>query len=190
MAPRVIDSGANDHELVARYRQGDREAFRHLVISYQKPIYNAAFRVVGSQQDADDVTQSVFLRIVERIDDYDPRYKFFSWIYRIAVNEAIDVVRRGRREDPLEDDDEFEADGAAGPEERVQSRQVGDRVQRALMRLKMDDRIVITLRHFSECSYQDISEVLGVDEKTVKSRLFEARQRLATQLQDLRGVLT
>jgi RNA polymerase sigma-70 factor (ECF subfamily) len=189
MVSRVIDSGANDQELVGRYRRGDREAFRHLVINYQKPIYNAAFRVVGSEQDADDVTQAVFLRIVERIDDYDPRYKFFSWIYRIAVNEAIDVVRR-RREDPLEDDDEFEADGAAGPEERAQSRQVGDRVQRALMRLKMDDRIVITLRHFSECSYQDISEVLGVDEKTVKSRLFEARQRLAMQLQDLRGVLS
>jgi RNA polymerase sigma-70 factor (ECF subfamily) len=189
MAPRVIEPGAADHELVQRYRQGDREAFRHLVINYQKPIYNAAFRVVGRAQDADDVTQAVFLRIVERIDDYDSKFKFFSWIYRIAVNEAIDLLRRNRREDPLDEDSDFEADGSAGPEDRLQARELGDRVQRALMQLKMDDRIVITLRHFSECSYRDISEVLGVDEKTVKSRLFEARQRMAVQLQDLRGVL-
>ena len=83
-----------DKLLVERYRNGDREAFTELVIRYQRPIYNAAFWVLRRAEDASDVTQIVFLRVAERLDDYDARYKFFSWIYRIAVNESLNMLRR------------------------------------------------------------------------------------------------
>ena len=187
MASSVIEPEEPDAALLARFRRGDQTAFTALVARYQKPVFNAAFRVVGNATDAADVTQDVFLRVVERLDDYDHRFKFFSWIYRIAVNEAIDLLRRTSREEPLDDDDEAGGlvDGH-GPEQHFQARQLGDRVQRALMAMKTDHRIVLTLRHFSELSYQEISAVLAIDEKTVKSRLFEARQRMAAQLADLK----
>ena len=188
MPSPVIDSSEQDQALLVRFREGDRGAFATLVNRYQKPIFNAAYRVLGNAHDASDITQEVFLKILERLDGYDVRYKFFSWIYRIAINESIDLLRRTGREDPLDEDAEFAAPESDGPESALESSQLGRRVQRALMGMKMDDRVILTLRHFSECSYRDIAEVLAIDEKTVKSRLFEARQRLAEQLKDLREV--
>ncbi|HEY8048213.1 MAG TPA: sigma-70 family RNA polymerase sigma factor [Ramlibacter sp.] len=187
MGSRVIHSDEEDARLVQAYRRGDPQAFGQLVVRYQKPVYNAAYRLLGTAEDASDVTQSVFLRIVERLDDYDPQYRLFSWIYRIAVNESIDVLRRSGREEPLDDDPDFESPGA-DPQSQYESRNAAQRVQRALMAMKVEDRTVLTLRHFAECSYGEIATILELDEKTVKSRLFEARRRLAGTLEDLRGV--
>jgi RNA polymerase sigma-70 factor (ECF subfamily) len=190
MPSRVIDSEEPDGDLLARFRAGDRESFAILVKRYQKPVYNAAFRVLGRAQEASDVCQQVFLRIVERQDDYDPRYKFFSWMYRIAVNEAIDAARRLRHEEPFEDDgDRDRGADDNDPERRYESGQAGQRVQAALMALSVDHRAVLVLRHYSECSYDEIGRILAIDDRTVKSRLYEARQRLAQELQDMRGVV-
>jgi RNA polymerase sigma-70 factor (ECF subfamily) len=188
MSSPVIDTEEDDAQLLARYRAGDNDAFGRLVVRYQKPIYNAAWRLLGKREDASEVTQSVFLKIVERLDDYDPRYRFFSWIYRIAVNESIDVLRRNGREDPLDDHTDFPAPQFEEPESAFEAGNVSARVQRALIAMKTDDRVVITLRHFAECDYAEMAAIIGIDEKTVKSRLFEARRRLAHQLADLRGV--
>jgi RNA polymerase sigma-70 factor (ECF subfamily) len=188
-SPVFAQDEDDDARLLARYRGGDRDAFGELVARYQKPIYNAAYRLLGTREDASDVAQSVFLRIVERLDDYDPKYRFFSWIYRIAVNESIDVLRRTRREDPLDEETDYPAPNSAEPHAAYEAGKVALRIQRALMAMKTDDRVVITLRHFSECGYAEMAAIIGVDEKTVKSRLFEARRRLAGQLEDLRGVM-
>jgi DNA-directed RNA polymerase specialized sigma24 family protein len=82
----VLVGDDSDLTLLQRYRAGDSAAFRQLVVRYERPIYNAAFWVLRSAEDARDVAQIVFMRVAERADEYDPRYKFFSWIYRIAVN--------------------------------------------------------------------------------------------------------
>jgi RNA polymerase sigma-70 factor (ECF subfamily) len=175
----------NDESLVERCRSGDSAAFEALVVRYQRPIYNAAFRVLGNAEDASDITQAVFLKVAERLDDFDPQYRFFSWIYRIALNESFDVLRRQGREEPLDDDWDPPGPDHLDPERAVSDAQVSSRVQAALMSLRMDDRAVLTLRHFSECSYREIGVILDIDEKTVKSRLFEARQRLKDLLKDL-----
>jgi RNA polymerase sigma-70 factor, ECF subfamily len=164
--------------LLERIRGGDRAAFRVLVDRYHKPLYNAAYRILGNEADAQDITQVVFMRVAEHLGDYDPSYKFFSWIYRIAVNEALNVLRRSRHDEPLDDDVEFEGPESFGPERRLSDMQLALQVQSALMRMKPADRAVLTLRHFSEFSYGEIADILGLDEKTVKSRLFEARSRL------------
>jgi RNA polymerase sigma-70 factor (ECF subfamily) len=176
----------NDTGLVERLRTGEAEAFVALIRTYQRPLYNAAYRVLGNADDATDVVQAVFLKVVERLDGYDAQYKLFSWLYRITVNEAVDVLRRRQREEPLEEDFDQAGPDHATPEAQLGASQRADLVQRALMSLKADDRIVITLRHFSELSYEEIAVVLDVSEKTVKSRIYEARQRLAGKLGELR----
>jgi len=175
-----------DLALLERYRRGDRDAFSELVVRYQRPLYNAAFWVLRSAEDAADITQVVFLKVAEQLDDYDPQYKFFSWIYRIAVNESLNLLRRNRREEPLAED--FDLPGSEGddPESQLGSAQLTRRIQTAVMNMATNDRIVLSLRHFSECSYQEIGQMLDIDEKTVKSRLFDARRRLRDLLQDLR----
>ncbi len=184
--PGVLVGSDDDAQLLQRFRNGDREAFTELVIRYQKPIYNAAFWILRKAEDASDVTQSVFLKVVERLDDYDPQYKFFSWIYRIAVNESLNLQRRKGHEDELDDDAEFEGPQSATPEHRLNQVERSRRLQDALMHMSTTDRTVLTMRHFSECSYLEIAQVLEIDEKTVKSRLFDARKRLGALLGDLK----
>lgn len=180
----------NDLALVQDCRRGDKAAFAVLVRRYSRPVYNAAFRVLGNEDDAADTTQSVFLKVHEKLDDYDPRYRFFSWVYRIAMNESIDLLRRNGRQEAMDEDAEYPGDERADPESQLGHAQVAQRIQSALMRMKADDRVVIALRHFSECSYREIAEILELDEKTVKSRLYEARGRLRTMLKDLKDTVT
>jgi RNA polymerase sigma-70 factor, ECF subfamily len=185
-AARVLGDEDPDELLVERCLEGDREAFATLVRRYQRPIFHAAYRVLGREEDAADVTQVVFLKMVEKLRDFDPRYRFFSWIYRIGINEALNVLRRNGRDQPLDEDDEQEGPASAGPEWQAAEAESSRHIQRALMRMKPADRAVITLRHFSDCSYEEIAQVLEIDVKTVKSRLFEARARMRGLLEDLR----
>ena len=177
----------SDQALLERYRNGDRAAFTELVVRYQRPLYNAAFWVLRSADDANDITQIVFLKVAEQLDEYDPRYKFFSWIYRIAVNESLNLLRRNGHEEPL--DDEVDVAGPEGddPERHASDAELSARIRSVVMGMATNDRTVLMLRHFSELSYLEIGQILDLDEKTVKSRLFEARQRLRSLLPDLRG---
>jgi RNA polymerase sigma-70 factor (ECF subfamily) len=170
----------SDGLLVERCRNGDRRAFEALVDRYQKPVFNAALRMLRSHEDARDVAQTVFLKVYEHLGDYDPTYRFYSWIYRIALNESINVLDRRRRLEPISGD---EIDERLGAEDEAASEQSAQRVQRALMTIKPEYRAVIVLKHFLELSYEDIGQVLQLPEKTVKSRLFTARQLLKDALQ-------
>ena len=183
--PRVIVDDDADVALVERCRHGDWTAFTELVVRYQRPIYNAAYWVLHKPEDANDITQVVFLKVAERLDEYDPRFKFFSWIYRIAVNESLNLLRRNGRDESLDDDADFAAPESADPERQASDAEVAARIRAALMKMTSKDRLVLTLRHFSECSYDEIGEILELDSKTVKSRLFEARRRLRELLGDL-----
>jgi len=174
----------DDRLLVERYLTGDREAFTTLVVRYQRAVYNAAFWILRKHEDANDISQTVFLKVAERAGDYDPRYKFFSWIYRIAVNESLNLQRRHRHEEALDDDIDVAGEERAGPERQASAAELSRDLRRAMMSLPTNDRLVLTLRHFSECSYEDMALILEIDEKTVKSRLFEARRRLRGLLPD------
>lgn len=176
-----------DLALVERCVNGDREAFTELVIRYQRPVYNAALWILRKPEDASDVAQMVFLKVAEQLDDFDSRHRFFSWIYRIAVNESLNLLRRNGREEALDDEIELPAADSANPEWRVGESQQAERIRRTLLTMSTNDRMVLMLRHFGELSYEEIAQVLGVDQKTVKSRLFEARLRLRDLLKDLRA---
>jgi RNA polymerase sigma-70 factor, ECF subfamily len=185
-SPRVIVDNDVDQALVERFRKGDREAFTELVVRYQRPIYNAAFWILRSADDARDIAQAVFLKVAEHLDEYDSQRRFFSWIYRIAVNESLNLLRRNGHEEALDEDIDLPESDSANPETRARAAERTRDIERALLSMSPADRTVLVLRHFSECSYQEIAQILDIDEKTVKSRLFEARNRLRNLLQDYR----
>jgi RNA polymerase sigma-70 factor (ECF subfamily) len=167
-----------DEALVARCLRGEVEAFEPLVSRYQRVLYNAAYRLLGDREEARDAAQAALVKASEKLSSFNPSYRFFSWIYRIVVNEALNVRER-RKPSAL-----LDADPSAGPgiEEALAARERRDSVQAALLRLSGEDREVIVLRHFAEQSYAEIGETLGLPEKTVKSRLHEARRRLGRML--------
>jgi len=176
----------DDITLVQGCLDGDDQAFGVLVLRYQGPVFNAILRMVRDRDDATDLTQSAFLKAHRELARFDDRHKFFSWIYRIAINESLNLLRRNKREEPLDDDAELPGSERNNPESRFGAAEVSRLIRSAMMRMPTKDRVVLSLRHFSECSYQEIGQILDLDEKTVKSRLFEARHRLRDMLKDLR----
>jgi RNA polymerase sigma-70 factor (ECF subfamily) len=169
----------DDATLVRRCRDGDRAAFERLVVRYQKPVFNAALRLLRDPEDARDVAQTTFLKVFEHIADYNPSFKFYSWIYRIAINESLNAL--GSRKS-CEGFNDQEADAAPGPDRQLEGQQTGRAIEEALMRIKPELRTVIVLRHFMHLSYQDMGDILLLPEKTVKSRLYTARQLLRDHL--------
>lgn len=166
--------------LLTNCQQGDRRALETLVRQYQRPVYNAAYRMLGNADEAADVTQTTFLKALENLDSYDKKYRFFSWIYRIALNESIDRLKQGTRLEAYIDS--AAADRERPPDQTARS-ELADHVQAALMEMTEDLRSVLVMRYFGECSYQEIGEILDVPGKTVKSRLFSARQQLKARLE-------
>jgi len=167
-----------DRALVERCLAHHQDAAGALVDRYQQRLFNVALRMLGNVQDAEDVTQTVFFNVFHRLRTYDPKYRFFSWVYRMTVNESLNLLKRRKRTDPLEDDFDVPAPGAAADG----AAEAEDRVGRALASLKPDDRAVVVLKHFVSFSYQEIAEVLEIPVQTVKSRLFTARERLRLAL--------
>ena len=169
----------DDKELMERCLKGDRRAFETLLVRYEKPVYNAAYRMLHNSDDARDVTQTVFLKVYENLDQYNPAHRFFSWVYRIALNESINWLKKSNRQEALDYETEDQGDG---PEAMANDQQLGEGMEAALMRISSDYRAVIILKHVLGCSYIEISEVLDIPEKKVKSRLYTARQLLQERL--------
>jgi RNA polymerase sigma-70 factor, ECF subfamily len=167
-----------DSLLVAQCLAGDTASFRPLVERYQRVLFSVALRMLGDREDAADATQTAFLRAYEKLASYDRCNKFFSWLYRILVNECLNV-RRGQRQTVPVDVGIAAPDG---PLEELEAAERRARVQAALLRLPREQREVVVLRHFADLSYADIADVLELPEKTVKSRLYAARQQLGRWL--------
>jgi len=169
----------DDKELIDNCMNGDRQAIEGLLFKYEKPVYNAAYRMLNSPDDARDVTQTVFLKVIENLHSFDPQYRFFSWIYRIALNESINCLKKQSRLDALSQEP---VSDSRGPEEQFGSDQMSQGMQTALMTIKAEYRTVIVLKHFVDCSYEEIGQILDLPEKKVKSRLYTGRQLLKEAL--------
>lgn len=164
----------SDAELIILIRQGDERAFKELVIKYQTPIYNLALRMTKNQADAQEVCQVVFIKVFEKLNSYNSDHPFFSWLYRIAMNESINTTKHNRRTFSL--DEASTALQAAAPP--MPSFELNDAIQDALMMLSPTDRAMVILRHFQHKSYQDIAYILNLSETKVKAHLFSARRSL------------
>jgi RNA polymerase sigma-70 factor (ECF subfamily) len=183
-----------DEELVRRILAGEEDLFEVLVRRYQGRILSHVARMVGSRDDALDLTQEIFLKVFQALDRYNPEFKFSTWLFRISGNAAIDQLRKKKpRTVPLETTDQ---DGRVSSPEykssdldpfgQLRNTQRGDAIAAAIAELPEEFRELIALRHFTGLSYEEIADVKNMPLGTVKNKLFRARavlkERLAGEL--------
>ena len=182
---------ASDWELVRRCKEGDRQAFRELVERYQRKTVAIALGMLHDREDALEVSQEAFAKVFTNIQQFKEEASFYTWLYRIVVNLAIDRQRQKGRQPLLEDD---QGDGESGgisatpaalnsdPYEQVKDKELRDRIRAAIAELTPAHKAVILLREVEGLSYEEISEILQCSRGTVMSRLHYARKRLQSLL--------
>ena len=176
-------SPANEAELVTRAQNGDRNAFSELVRSHAQGVLNVIYRMCGNMQVAEDAAQETFIQAWLRLPSYRPRSSLRNWLYRIAVNTAIDMLRKEKRILPGEIENLNLADSEPGPEALFTSAQRTEMVQEAVLTLPDASRAVLVLREFEDLSYKEIAESLEIPVGTVMSRLNYARKLLKEKLE-------
>ena len=176
-----------DAELVKLVLAGDTELYAVLVNRYRTRVSRYVERFTYEVEDARDVTQDVFIKVYGALDSFDPRFKFSTWLFRIAGNAAIDHLRRRRvRLLPLERPPGENGESTAvdppetrpNPHEELTRRRLREALSAAIDRLPDDYRELISLRHYGEMPYEEIAELKGMPLGTVKNKLFRARQAL------------
>ncbi len=184
----------SDQDLVRASRRGDEEAFRELVERYQRKVVSVALGMVHNREDAVEIAQETFVKAFENLDRFKGESSFYTWLYRIVVNRAIDFQRRERRHPTvaLEDwsgagesyEEVLKEERLTDPYQEAQSREVGERVSEAINELTPDHKAVILLREVEGLSYDEISRVMQCSKGTVMSRLHYARKKLQKKLKD------
>ncbi len=183
----------SDEELVSAVLGGDRERFGDLVERYQGRLNNYLVRLLRNLDEAHELAQEVFLKVYQALDRYDPRYRFSTWLFRVAQNAAIDQIRRRRLKlvsmHRTDDGDEEGRDwdlpsGEGGPYRALRNVERGSAIQDAIEALPWEYRELIVLRHYGELSYEEIASLKEMPLGTVKNKLFRGRQMLKEKLAD------
>ena len=180
--------------LLRRLRERDERAFRELVAEHRDRIYSITFRMLGNRAEAEDVAQEVFITVFKTIESFRGDSKLSTWMFRVAVNHCKNRIkylarRHERDRDPL-DETSHETNGAAGlplrhvqPDQALEGAQLEALLQEAIANLDDDHRVVVVLRDVEDLSIEEICEITGLPDGTVKSRLHRARLVLRKRLQ-------
>ena len=193
MQSKTSKINIDDTVLVELCRQGDSAAMERLIVKYQNRIYNTILKICANTDDAAELTQETFVKIIENIDKFQGRSSFYTWAFRIAVNLTLNYCKRNVRLtfkslDTQNDGStkqarkvlkEFLTDARSpNPERVVQEKELGELVLKALMELDDDHRTIIVLRDIEGMNYAHIAKILDIELGTVKSRLSRARSNL------------
>ena len=182
-----------DAELISSVLQGDRELYSELVDRYQGRLVNYLYRILRNLEEGQDLAQEVFLKIYQALDRYDPRYKFSTWLFRVAQNAAIDRIRKrrlklvsmDRQGDPDGDGRTWEFPSSdPSPYKDLRDQERGSAIQQAIDNLPWEYRELIVLRHYAELSYNEIAALKKMPLGTVKNKLFRGRQMMKEKLRD------
>jgi RNA polymerase sigma-70 factor (ECF subfamily) len=186
----MVETLSNEFSLDA-LRAGDKAEFARLVDAYSTPIYRLTLRMLTDPQDAEDALQATFLKAFQHIPEFEGRSSLSTWLYRIAANEALMLLRRRRPEQPLDEEPEegespprpFRfADWSQLPEPELLSVESKEQFERAVQKLPEKLRIVFLLRDMQGLSIKETSEALGLTETAIKTRLLRARLNLREEL--------
>jgi RNA polymerase sigma-70 factor (ECF subfamily) len=186
--------GMNDHATIQAILGGDKEAYGALVASHSGSLFRAALRITGNEADAEDVVQEAFLRGYRKLESFESRSNFGTWIYRIAVRCALDRIagRNGRPEsrvaetnDPEQDEVQV-ADDAAGPDRLLLSGEIGALREAAMQSLTPTERTAFVLRHMEDRTSEEIAAALGIQPNAAKQAVFRAVHKMRLRLAALR----
>jgi RNA polymerase sigma-70 factor (ECF subfamily) len=185
----------DDRELVLAAQRGDRDAFKTLFERYHRRAYALAFGVLRHQDDALDVVQDAFIKAHKYLDKFEGNSSFYTWLYRIVMNLAIDHLRKHRRIKPVELDEtrvETESDDpllprilGGNPGRALLDKQIRSRIDQALDQLSDNHRAVLVMRELEGLSYEDMAQAMSCSKGTIMSRLFHARRNMQKRLLDL-----
>ena len=173
-----------DISLVKKAQKGNVKAFEKLVLKYEKKIYNLVLKILENEQDAYDVSQEVFIKVFDSLHTFSYSSKFSTWLYRIAVNKAIDQVRKKKKKNSIEvldnsdtkNIDCIELETYESPEKKVIRNEFKNQIVDLLNKLSEEQKMIIILRDIEQYSYKEISEILDCSIGTVKSRISRSRK--------------
>ncbi|MFZ6030231.1 MAG: RNA polymerase sigma factor [Chloroflexota bacterium] len=181
----IDQTSGNESDLVQQAQQGNRSAYGELIQRHYDGVVRVVYRMCGEAQTAEDATQEAFIRAWIKLPAYQPRAPFRNWLYRIAVNAALDILRK-KPEENLEDEGVMMfADPTPDPETTLIEKEQAAFLQKAVKALPEAARLVLVLREYGELSYQEIASVLEIPIGTVMSRLNYARRCLRQTLQQV-----
>ena len=194
----MIRMDGGDAAQVAQALGGDQDAFRVLVERHSRTLFRLAYRMTGNEQDAEEVVQEALLRAYRRLDRFESRSNFGTWLYRIGVNCALDLMRKRRPEnkqrqhakgDETEKNDPLATavSNDPGPDRLMLSGELGRQVRTAMMALSPVERTAFVMRHFEGNSIEEIGETLGLGAGATKNSVFRAVQKLRRHLEPLVG---
>jgi RNA polymerase sigma-70 factor, ECF subfamily len=178
-----------EKELVDKSKKGDINAFEKLLLSYEKKIFNIAYRISGNREDAYDIAQEVCIKIFKNINSFMGNSSFGTWVYRITSNVCIDEMRKKKKTKSLtifsNFNDEFEVpvqDKGKLPDEIIENKEMAELIKDCISQLPPEHKMIIILRDINGYSYEEISTILAINLGTVKSRLSRARNLLKDKL--------
>jgi RNA polymerase sigma-70 factor (ECF subfamily) len=197
----VPDADESEAAFVARLVARDETAFNHLVVTYERRVFALVYRMLGRRDEAEDLSQEVFVQVFKAIDQFRGESKLSTWVYRIAVNLCKNRTKYLARRHANEQDDLDAMDGRlpltaakgasigdiARPDELVEGMQLEDIVRRSIARIDPDFREVLVLRDVEDMSYEEIAAITGLPDGTVKSRIHRARAQLKTMVERALG---
>ena len=177
----------NDITLVKRTLKGDKRSFESLVVRYQVPVYNTAYRMLQNKEEAQDIAQEAWLRSYRSLRTFKRNLKFRVWLFKITTNLCVDRLRSGTNRTVSTDEEDAPQipDDKDAPDVELESKDIRMEVQRAINSLPEHYRSVVILRHLQDCAYEEIAEILDIPTGTVMGRLFRERKILQSTLKDL-----
>jgi RNA polymerase sigma-70 factor (ECF subfamily) len=185
--------GENEKLLLEKAKNGDVEAFEHLIEGYQKKVYNIALRMIGNYDDAYDMAQETFIRVFRSIKNFKEQSSFSTWVYKITTNVCLDELRKRKNRNVVSLDDDIKLDNnevkrqvqddKPTPDVLVEMDELKNIVNDAINKLSGEHRTAIILRDIHGFSYEEISEIINCPQGTVKSRINRARRALKELLQ-------
>ena len=180
-----------EEDLIQEALQGNGQAYGELVERFQARLFNSMLQIVGSHDEAEDVVQDSFVQAYLKLDSFQGNSKFFTWLYRIAFNNALSRRRRKRNDMSLEQSREITGsdpqDKLEAPDEPLLRQERVNLIHQALNLLTDEHRGILVLREMDGMAYEDIAEILSINIGTVRSRLSRARNQLKTHLESLQG---
>ena len=179
-------------EIIQRAADGDQTAWEHILLTYRRKVFNVAYRFVGTYEEAEDLTQEIFLKVFRSLGTFDRRANFQTWLISVSRNYCIDRYRSGRRDRMVfaheVDASTIQAESSGlSPHARVELQDRVALLREALRGLSPPLRTAVLLRDIHELSYQEIAAQLGIAEGTVKSRINRGRAELAKRIDALRA---